>query len=88
MSDVNSWLIRSWRLMKGAFTPVNRRKMGRAYFLRTPEDIGPIWKAMRSEKRMICINDGYMPEDEFSLCKKRILEEFQKKLPEKSSFEP
>ena len=86
-NDVTPWLIRSWRLMEGRFFPVNRRHLGRAFFLNASEDLSPILKALRSPLKMVCINDGYLDEKTFLSCQRSLTEELQTKLPDSGMFE-
>lgn len=57
-TDVTSWLARSWRLVEGRFSPVNRHSLGRAFFLNSSEDLSAILSALRSSLKTICINDN------------------------------
>ena len=87
LTDVNSWLIRNWRLVEGRFYPINRHKLGHAYFLKTDNDIYSILKALNSSEKMICINDGYMSDEKFIKYKNQISIELQRKFRSHSSFE-
>lgn len=87
MDDVTPWLIRSWRLAEGRFFPINRKKLGRAFFLHSLRDLGAVQKALRSPMKMLCINDGYMDDEAFMTCREALTGTFKEKLGRKSMFE-
>lgn len=69
------------------FYPINRHKLGHAYFLKTDNDLYSILKAINSSEKMICINDGYISDKKFIKYKNQISIELQRKFQSLSSFE-
>lgn len=84
-TDVNIYIFRLWNLLKGNFVPGNVMKMGKA-FLISGED-PKIYKAIEKQKyKFICLNDECSNET-FQDIKPKIIDSFEKILPEKCSFE-
>ncbi|ADV47238.1 hypothetical protein Nitsa_1995 [Nitratifractor salsuginis DSM 16511] len=88
--DVNQYLFRYWQLAKGNFIPVSMKDT--KYLTLTPEGIerGELEEALLSGRyRMVCLNDSEAigEEESFEWAKKRVIEIFDKLLPEPSSFE-
>jgi len=80
------WLFRYWQLVTGKFYPYNIDSDGE--FLEI-QDYNIDWIASRIEqqkKSIVCLNDTDNISD-FQLCKTKIIEAFDKILPEKCSFE-
>lgn len=85
ITDVNSWLIRYWQLVKGDFVPFNVQK-DNAYFTIQDDTLDKIVKTIECQKKkIVCLNDGEVSS--FETAKERINAAFQRILPEKSSFE-
>ncbi len=83
-NDVNQWLFRYWQLCKGNFYAINPKK-NRKYF-EISNDIEEICTSIENKKfSEIVLNDAVC--DDFDYKMKRILEAFEKILPEKSNFE-
>lgn len=82
--DVNQWLIRDWQLASNKFIP-RSTKTGKLFTLDKNSNVKDIFN---NKYKLICINDSDdIDEKMFNKFKKSIIEEFEKKLPEKSSFE-
>lgn len=84
-SDVNQFLFRYWQLASGEFNPINPRKLGKCFNM-TIEETPNIIKSLYSDScKQICINDTrYFNSIEAS---NSIIQVFESKFPEKSSFE-
>jgi len=84
--DVNEWLFRYWRLMKGEFHPVSR--IGKKFGISGDEKHNAsIYNAIKKQKhQMICINDEEENID-FEAEKQKLRKSFEYIFPEKSSFE-
>lgn len=84
-SDVNQWLIRDWQLASNNFT-IRKADFGKLYTLDSNTDVNQIFKNNRH--KMICINDSNeIDEKQFEYLKKTVINNFESKLPLKSSFE-
>lgn len=85
MTDVNNFIFRHWRLLNGDFYPTNMFKKGHYYAV--SKEMDRICKDIEKQRyKMICINDD-CTQEEYTQMKERIIDSFQKILPEKSSFE-
>ncbi|HEU3554684.1 TPA: capsule biosynthesis protein CapG [Streptococcus pneumoniae] len=83
-NEINHWLIRYWQLSSGNFIPRNIN-FGKNYAISNdPTDI--INELKLSKYKIICINDGESI-DNFDAVKGLMINAFEKKFPEKSSFE-
>ena len=83
--DVSQRVFRYAQLASGKFFPV--RKESRGKVLQLWQDLSGLEEIMADEDcKMLCLNDTSRDID-FEQCKATILAEFEKKLPEKSSFE-
>lgn len=83
-TNVNQWLFKYWQLAGGKFCPITSKR-GKCFHIH--EDIEPAVYAIKNNSyRMICLNDTNMTTD-WSNKKDRVIEAFEKILPEKSSFE-
>lgn len=81
--DITQYLIKYWQLAEGKFVP---KKVNGKFFEIGPQT-GQIVNAIRGNKyKMICLNDD-SENIEFEKNKKMLISEFEKKYPEKSSFE-
>lgn len=84
-SDVSAWLMKYWYMAQGRTVP-GEIKRGRCVSA-SLDDIENIAKMIeRQEYKMICCNDTCDCED-FEKRKERLIEAFEKILPNKSSFE-
>ena len=83
-SDVNQYVMKYWQYMEGKYVPQSP-KTGRFYTVGIHDE--QIHDTLRRQQcKMICINDTDNVGD-FEKQKKRIIESFERILPEKSSFE-
>lgn len=83
-TSVNQWIFKFWRFMTGHFIPISTKR-GKCFHLY--DDDSQVLNAIRqSSPQLICINDTKFTT-EWEIKKERIKEEFEKKYPEKSSFE-
>lgn len=87
--DVNQWLFREWQLAENSFSP-RSTGIGEAFF---PDRDGKNEFARVAEyisgqkKKLICINDCKMTDEEFEEYKKETISAFDSILPDKSGFE-
>jgi len=82
-NDVNQHLFKNWQFCTGNFHP----KKSISKFCRITDDIKYACDLIESQKyKNICLNDGETQEN-FDEYKKKIIDSFEKILPEKSSFE-
>lgn len=86
--DYTQWLFKDWQLASGNFMPRNSN-IGKSYVLEQDEaTIVSVERYIQQQKgKMICINDSSLTNDKFLNYKERVIEAFQKILPEKSSYE-
>ncbi|GER74419.1 Stealth CR1 domain-containing protein [Weizmannia acidilactici] len=85
-SDVNHWLFRYWRLVKGEFYPCSPL-IGKYYEVTSISSCNDIFNSILKKKyKLLCINDSIV-ESDFEIIKKNLAFYFQKILPSKSSFE-
>ena len=83
-NDINIWLFRYWNLYSGNFYPRSTR---RHKFYEITNDIGSLNKIISSKKyQLICINDSDININ-FDKVKQDLIDKFDKKFPNKSSFE-
>lgn len=87
-NDVNQFLIKDWQLVTSNFVPSNKHAKVLYYdYNDINSNIKNTRKVLYSKKyKMICLNDGKL-ESDFELLKNETNKMFEKKLPEKSSFE-
>lgn len=84
-TDLNIYIFRLWNLLKGNFAPGNIFKMGT--MIPVMEDNQKIYETVCSRKyKLICLNDE-CGEEEFDTVKKKLIDSFEKILPDKSGFE-
>ena len=87
--DVNQWVLREWQLAKNSFYP-RSLGVGRCFF---PDRDGKGEFERAAEyisgrrKKLVCINDCKLTEEEVRQYSRIIAEAFEKSLPEKSEFE-
>lgn len=81
--DVNQYIFKSWQFCEGNYTP--RKKISR--FCRINDNVEYACKLIETQKyKIICLNDSDT-ENNFEETKQKIINSFEKILPEKSSFE-
>lgn len=86
--DLCGYLMRYWRLAKGEFSPVGINSMGKYFSIFYESDCNAICDAITKQKfNMICINDDLKDVSKFEDLKVKIIDSFEKILPEKSFFE-
>jgi len=87
-NNITDQLVALWMLFSGDFSPTTRDQLGKL-FLASPDSVERFTEELLTPKyNVICYNDGAAVEsEEFDEIKKRILDAFAEKLPEKSSFE-
>ncbi len=87
--DVNQWLMKDWQIASDNFYPSNKSKTSKVVYLSImslDKRIKAVKKALFGNKTIhLCINDGDM--DDFDTTKEAINALFDKKFPDKSSFE-
>ena len=84
-TNVNQWLIKYWQLASGNFYP-RTIKIGRCYHIKD-KNIYPLLDSIKKgTDAMICINDTAKTVN-FEEKKQLVIDAFQERLPEKSSFE-
>lgn len=82
--DVNQWLIKDWQLASNNFIP-RKTNFGKLY---TIDNDTNVKKIFADKHKMICLNDSdNISEGNFKKLKNEINAEFEKKLPNKCSFE-
>ena len=88
MDDVFHQVFQLWEIMQGTFEPVSSDYYGKAMNV-SPENISDFEKYFFGEDcRMICVNDSEgLSNEGFEFLNNYMKEQFEKKFPEKSSFE-
>lgn len=82
-NDVNQYIFKHWQFCTGNFHPVKSHKK----FVRILDDVDRACNLIESKKyKMLCLNDSTSDCD-FEEAKKRIIDSFEKILPDKCSFE-
>lgn len=85
ISDVNMYLFRYWQLCKGDFAPTNLDRLGN-YFDLTDESVNDISNHISSGlSKVIVVNDGEVKD--FGSTKAKLINAFENRLPNKSTFE-
>lgn len=83
--DVSQVVLKNWQLMKGTFTPYNKRKFGKVFLIE--QDLQEIRNVLLNQKyKAVCLNDDPAIQD-FDGTKQKLIEIFEQVFPEKSSFE-
>lgn len=83
--NITSWVARNWQLLLGEFYP--KKPIGQAFNISTMDYNNKIVKYLREQKgKVICLNDSE-EEKNFDKHRQILIDEFEKLLPEKSSFE-
>lgn len=86
VTDVNIFLFHFWTLLSGQFEPANMARQGRVYLVKDNRVEGLCKDIASNRYKRICINDE-CDEACFQEVKGKIIDAFEKILPEKSSFE-
>lgn len=85
-SDVNQFIYNADSLLSGEFYPTNMNRQGKIYTI-TGENVSTLCEAIiHNRHKRLCINDE-CPEEVFERVQPRIIESFERILPEKSMFE-
>ena len=86
-NTVNNYILRYWHLAKNLFYPMRRNST--FFFLIERDVVKQIEKTLQKEKSIsICLNDSSLCTDEnYIYINKELQKLFEKKYPEKSSFE-
>lgn len=83
--DINQWAIHWYQMVKGNFYPVSYKR-NTAYFS-LQENNQELFRYLSDEKStIVCINDT-IKDINFEKVAKELIDNFERKLPEKSSFE-
>lgn len=83
---VNQWLLSSWELVTGKFSPGNEKRMG-GYIAVCEDNLALACTSIRRQKwPQVCLNDGGTASDP-GHCFEVLADAFEAILPEKSSFE-
>lgn len=84
--DVNQWAIHWYQMVKGNFSPTTHKNYGK-YFNVSDNNDELIKYILDDKSTVACINDGNIPEKSFEKASLEIARAFERKLPDKSSFE-
>lgn len=82
--NVNQYIFRYWQLAEGSFFPISKKKMGRMYNIKNEND-SLADMIVNGKEKLICINDADI--ENYESTKAKVLAAFEKRFPEKSSFE-
>ena len=82
--DVNQWLMKYWQICEGEFSPRNINWGFYYEYAKTQSDLEEL--ILSNKYKTICLNDASV-ECDFEMEKKKTIEIFEKKFPEKCSFE-
>lgn len=84
-TNVNQWVMKYWQLASGKFYP-RKKKIGHCYHLKG-ESISELVQSIKTGKdALICVNDTAATID-FQKKKQLVIEAFETRLKDKSSFE-
>lgn len=83
----NPYIFRYWQLARNLFYPMKRE--GHFFFLIKKEGLNDINRTLYNQKcKSICLNDSALcSDDDFETIRKGLIEIFERKYPDKSSFE-
>ena len=86
-NTVNNYIFRYWQLAKNLFYPMRRNST--YYFLIERDVVKQIEKTLRKEESIsVCLNDsGLCTDENYIYINKELQKVFEKKYPDKSSFE-
>ena len=76
--DITEWTMRYWQLAKGSFYPINKEKLGKYVSLKDNTAVN--YLKSNPSKPLVCLNDSTKNYTE-------VIEFFETKFPNKSSFE-
>ena len=80
-------VIQMWEMFNGSFEPVGPHHYG-LFISPTSNTINDTLKAINGKSPMLCINDhNNINSDEFEFIRNTIINAFENKFPQKSSFE-
>ena len=83
--DINQWAVHWYQMVQGNFTPVSHKRNTRYFSLQ--ENNWELYEYMNNpDSTIVCINDTSKDID-FDKVTKELISNFEKKLPNKSSFE-
>ena len=83
---INQWLACAWNMITGRFYPANEKKRG-LFIMVNPDNLSQICNTIRKQSSpQLCLNDKENTPD-LDHCFSEVAKEFDKLLPEKSSFE-
>lgn len=83
--DITSYCVRDWQLFSGEFYP--KKSIGRLFHTAEMETSDEILNYLQKQKgKVICLNDSE-DEENFEEHKRRLIEVFERLLPEKSAYE-
>lgn len=83
--DITPYCVRDWQVFSGRFVP--KKPIGEMFHTATMSYSDEAIQYLRKQKgKVVCLNDSE-DEKDFELHKKMVGDEFEKILPEKSSFE-
>lgn len=88
--DFSQWLMRYWNFMTGNFEPVKLYDIGDYYGLSDEESLETICNKIKERNRpLLVINDliDGVSDEQFLHFKNKLIQEFDKLFPEKSSYE-
>ena len=85
VEDVNQYIFRYWQLGNGRFIPSNLLKRGK-YFDLGANNLDITKVINESSYKLVCLNDGSVNTD-FEKTKEMVKKAFEKKFPEKCSYE-
>ncbi|MBE6534754.1 MAG: capsule biosynthesis protein CapK [Ruminococcaceae bacterium] len=84
-NDVTSYCVRDWQLLSGEFYP--KKPIGKLFHTASMSYSDEVINYLKHQKgKTVCLNDTEQEKD-FELHKKQLIDEFEKIVPEKSSFE-
>ena len=83
---VNQYVFRYWQLVSNRFYPMKRSRASSALRENVLDAVGHVLQNSRIAS--VCLNDSPLcPDEEYRVINRRLQEMFEKKFPEKSSFE-
>ena len=85
--DFNIWVFRNWQLASGNFYP-RSANAGKSFVLSDEHSLNEAANFIEMQKRkMVCINDAEMSDEDFIKAKNALIRSFEKILPDKSAYE-
>lgn len=84
--SLNPYIIRFWQFARNKFVPT--KLSGCFYFTLGKSDLSTVCNAILSDKiKSICINDSPYCDNQFEVISEKLINTFDRKFPNKSSFE-